>query len=68
MGRKASTPTYRPHKLSGQAVCPTNRQTVYLGKHGSFEPIEMFNRLVAEEPIAQIIAASNLVREQHGTA
>ncbi len=41
-------PKYRLHKGSGQALVQINAQRIYLGKYGSDESKEKFQRLVAE--------------------
>ena len=41
-------PKYRLHKGSGQALVQINGQRIYLGKYGSDESKEKFQRLVAE--------------------
>jgi integrase len=42
------TPTYRLHKPSGQAVVRINNHDHYLGKHGSAESRQEYDRLIAE--------------------
>ena len=41
-------PSYRLHKGSGQALVQINGERIYLGKHGSKESKEKYQRIVAE--------------------
>ena len=41
-------PKYRLHKGSGQALVQINGERVYLGKHGSAESKEKYQRIIAE--------------------
>ncbi len=41
-------PSYRLHKASGQAVVWINGRDLYLGKHGSRESREAYDRLIAQ--------------------
>lgn len=41
-------PAYLPHKATGQARVVLNGRIHYLGKHGSPESTEKYNRLIAE--------------------
>lgn len=46
--RKKSTPSYRLHKSTGQAVVTIDGRDYYLGRHDSPESHEKYNRLIAE--------------------
>lgn len=48
MPRKPRIPSYRLHKPSGQAVVRLNGRDFYLGKHGSAQSQEAYERLIAE--------------------
>ena len=50
MSKKISTkiPSYRLHKSSGLAVVRLNGRDFYLGKHGSPESKNKYNRLISE--------------------
>ncbi len=41
-------PKYRLHKGSGQALVQINGERIYLGKHGSAESKEKYQRIIAE--------------------
>lgn len=45
---KRKLPSYRLHKVSGQAVVTLNGQDHYLGPHGSPESYEEYKRLISE--------------------
>ena len=45
---KDALPTYRLHKSSGQAIVTLNGQTLYLGKHGTPESRQAYDRTIAE--------------------
>lgn len=45
---RARTPSYRLHKPSGQAVVTLNGHDVYLGKHGTPQSRESYDRILAE--------------------
>jgi len=46
--RRSRTPSYRLHRPSGRAVVTLNGKDHYLGKHGTPESREAYDRLVAE--------------------
>ena len=46
--RSVRTPSYRCHKPSGQAVVTLAGKDHYLGRHGSPESRQAYERLVAE--------------------
>ena len=49
MSRRArKVPSYCPHKASGKAVVRLDGRDVYLGKHGSPESHEKYERAIAE--------------------
>lgn len=48
MPRKPRIPKYALHKPSGRARVIVDGQHIWLGKYGSDESIERYNRLVAE--------------------
>ena len=48
MSRKPRIPKYSLHKPSGRARVIVNGRHIWLGKHGSNESIERYNRVVAE--------------------
>ena len=45
---KFRTPSYRLHKPTGQAVVRIAARDHYLGKHGTIESHEKYDRLIAE--------------------
>jgi|SRR5687768_3854769 len=45
---KKRIPRYRLHKPSGQAVVTLDDRTYYLGKHGSTESHQRYDRYIAE--------------------
>ena len=61
-------PAYSLHKASGRAVTRINGRDIYLGKHGSPESHEAYERAIAEwranavEPTADV---DNVVRPHH---
>ena len=46
--RPRRTPSYRLHKPSGQARVIINGEHIYLGKYGTPESYDRYDRLVAE--------------------
>jgi hypothetical protein len=48
MSRRPSTPSYRLHKPTGQAVVTLNGHDHYLGKHDTAESRELYDRKIAE--------------------
>ena len=48
MPRKPRIPKYSLHKPSGRARVILDGQHIWLGKYGSEESVERYNRLVAE--------------------
>ncbi len=47
-GRPRKIPSYGRHKASGQAVVCINGHDVYLGRYGTPESYEKYNRIIAE--------------------
>src|SRR3954468_25051985 len=48
MSRPMRTPSYRLHKPSGNAVVTLDGRDIYLGKHGSLEARDSYDRTIAE--------------------
>jgi hypothetical protein len=46
--KHSRTPSYRPHKASGQAVVTLNGRDIYLGVHGTKQSRATYDRVIAE--------------------
>ena len=51
--KKSKVPSYSLHKASQQPVCRIEGRDVYLGKYGSPESYERYERAIAEWRAAQ---------------
>ena len=48
IAKHAHVPSYRLHKATGQAVVTLDGRDFYLGKHGTAESREAYDRMIAE--------------------
>ena len=56
------TPKYRLHKPTGQAVVTIDGKDRYLGKHGTAESREGYDRLIAESSCTSLCGPSRIGR------